>query len=288
MSTPAPAVPTPLRTETFTPEMDAYLQWMALDQIERNAIIGQLAAIAAGTAVSLTYTFSTTTTDADPGAGTLRLDNATQSSATTVRMDLLDSAATDWTAMIDSFTTSNAAIKGTLRVVKAGDPTKWLQFNMTAAASPSGYRNLTVTNTGASTASPFSNGDNIIVLFTRSSSAGPSGTVLRHVTSVTSSATPTPNYSIDDVFALTALATAPTFGAPVGVVGATAPNDGQGLIIRIKDNGTPRALAYNTIYRASTDLALPSTTVANKTLYLGFTYNAADSKWDLIAVLGNI
>ena len=58
-------------------------------------------------------------------------------------------------------------------------------------------------------------------------------------------------------------------------------------IFQIKDNGTARALTYDTQFRASSDLALPTTTVVNKTLYMGFIYNSADTKWDLLAVLNN-
>ena len=55
----------------------------------------------------------------------------------------------------------------------------------------------------------------------------------------------------------------------------------------IKDNGTARSLGWNAIYRASSDLALPATTVLGKTLYCGFIYNSTDTKWDLIALLNN-
>jgi len=53
--------------------------------------------------------------------------------------------------------------------------------------------------------------------------------------------------------------------------------------IRIKDNGTARALTYNAVFRAMGN-ALPTTTVLSKTLYMGFIYNATDTKWDLVAV----
>nr|MDQ3009059.1 hypothetical protein [bacterium] len=98
----------------------------------------------------------------------------------------------------------------------------------------------------------------------------------------TSSATSTPTADSVDQWNVTALAVADAFAAPTGT-----PTDGQKLMIRIKDNGTARALTWNAIYRASSDLALPSTTVISKTLYLGFIYNAADTKWDLLAVLNN-
>jgi hypothetical protein len=101
--------------------------------------------------------------------------------------------------------------------------------------------------------------------------------ITKRVSSNTSSATPTPNGDSFDIYELTALAAAATFGAPTGT-----PTDGQSLLIRIKDNGTARALSWNAIYRII-GTVLPTTTVANKTMYLGFLYNSADSKWDLLA-----
>lgn len=102
------------------------------------------------------------------------------------------------------------------------------------------------------------------------------------ITTVASSATPTPDSDATDEFTVTALAAGATFGAPTGT-----PVDGQKLIIRVKDNGTARALGFNAAYRFSTDLPAPTTTVLSKTLYLGFIYNAADSKWDCLAILNN-
>ena len=93
----------------------------------------------------------------------------------------------------------------------------------------------------------------------------------------TSNGTPTPNSNITDIYTLTALGGAATFGAPTGT-----PTQGQTLLIRIKDNGTARALSWNAIYRAG-DIALPTTTILSKTMYVGFIYNSTDTKWDLIA-----
>jgi len=73
------------------------------------------------------------------------------------------------------------------------------------------------------------------------------------------------------------LSQASAFGAPTG-----SPSQGQKLIVRIKDNATARALAWNAIYRAM-GTALPTTTVLSKTLYLGYIYNLTDTKWDLVA-----
>jgi hypothetical protein len=98
------------------------------------------------------------------------------------------------------------------------------------------------------------------------------------VSTTASSATPTPTgHARSNDFDVTALATNPTFAAPSGT-----PINGNRLVIRIKDDGTPRTLAFNAIYRAGA-IALPTTTTTSKTLYLGFIYNSADSKWDLVS-----
>lgn len=95
------------------------------------------------------------------------------------------------------------------------------------------------------------------------------------VTSITSSSTPTPNADTDDEFIITALAAAPTFGIPSGI-----PTQGQVIIIRIKDNGTARALLFNSIYRFSGDQPAPTTTILSKTMYIMCIFNFEDTKWD--------
>lgn len=102
--------------------------------------------------------------------------------------------------------------------------------------------------------------------------------VNKRVTQVIDSATPTPNADTDDEYNLTGLAQAATFGIPSGT-----PINGQTLVIRILDNGTPRALSFNAIYRA-VGVSMPTTTVTSKTLYLGCIYNSASTKWDVLAV----
>ena len=87
--------------------------------------------------------------------------------------------------------------------------------------------------------------------------------------------TPAANTDMVDV---TALAANASFAAPAG-----SPANGQGLVIRIKDNGTARSIGFNGIYR-EIGASLPTTTVAGKTMYLGFIYNSAGPKWDLISV----
>ena len=102
--------------------------------------------------------------------------------------------------------------------------------------------------------------------------------VVEEITTTASSSTPTPTGgSLRNFFTVTALAAGATFAAPSGT-----PANGNRLVIRVKDNGTARTLAFNAIYRAI-GVTLPTTTVISKTLYLGCIYNSADSKWDVIA-----
>ena len=92
------------------------------------------------------------------------------------------------------------------------------------------------------------------------------------ISTVASSATPTPNADTTDLYTVTALAEAAEFGAPTG-----SPSNGQRLIIRVNDNGTARAITWNAAYIADN---LPDTTVVGETLYVACIYNSGISKWD--------
>ena len=98
------------------------------------------------------------------------------------------------------------------------------------------------------------------------------------VASVTSASTVTPTSDASNQYNVTALAVPATFAAPSGT-----PVDGQKLVLRIKDDGTARALTWNAIYRV-VGTVLPTTTVATKTTYVGCIYNSADTVWDVVAV----
>lgn len=102
------------------------------------------------------------------------------------------------------------------------------------------------------------------------------------VQAVTSAATITPTGDSGNQYNVTALAVPATIAAPSGT-----PVDGQKLLLRIKDNGTARALTWNAIYRVI-GTVLPTTTVATKTTYVGCVYNSADAVWDVVAVTTQI
>ena len=161
----------------FVANADAFLAALPTFQSEANALAASMGAIAAGTAFAPTYTFSTTTTDSDPGASYLRLSSATQNASTVIRTGLIGADGSTWTSVIDSFDDSTSTIKGQILLVKLGDATKWLAFNVTAVASPSGYKNITVANVASSTTSPFANNDVLAMKFTRVGDKGDVGPV---------------------------------------------------------------------------------------------------------------
>lgn len=102
--------------------------------------------------------------------------------------------------------------------------------------------------------------------------------ITKRIVSTASTATLTINSDSYDGAVVTAQAAGLTIAAPTGT-----PTDQQSLIIRIKDNGTARALTWNSAFRAI-GVTLPTTTVASKTLYVGCIRNTDDTKWDVIAV----
>jgi hypothetical protein len=269
---------------TYVATMNTWIAALPTFVSDANALAANLNSIAAGGAYAIPYTFDINTTVSDPGNGKMRMNQATlQYTATTLVLDDLGSDGTTHAGDLDNMDASSSVVKGAVRIVKVSDPTKWQTFNVTAVGRPGGYHTLTVVNVGGSSSSPFVNGDAVLLYFQRTGDIGPPGTLVRRVTSVASNTAPNPNIATTDLYVITALAGSLTIGAPTGT-----PSDGQGLMYRIKDNGVARTIAYNAIYRASVELPFPSTTVVGKTLYLGFIYNAADTKWDLIAAINNM
>jgi hypothetical protein len=96
------------------------------------------------------------------------------------------------------------------------------------------------------------------------------------VQSVTSSATVTPNADSDDSVVITAQAAGLTIANPSGT-----PVQSQPMLIRLKDNGTARAITWGSQYRGI-GAALPSTTIISKTFYFSIVYNSTDTKWDVV------
>jgi hypothetical protein len=101
----------------------------------------------------------------------------------------------------------------------------------------------------------------------------------------TTSGNITPTGDTADQYNITGLTGTSAIQIPSGT-----PTDAQKLSIRIEDNGTGRTLSWVTTaggYRVI-GTTLPTTTTANKTIYVGCIYNSADSFWDVVAVASEV
>ena len=130
------------------------------------------ASSAASSAAGLTYTYSTTTADADPGTGVIRFNNGTLSSATAAYMDDTDANSVDVSTHLltwdDSSTTSN---RGTLKMVKSGTPSTYALYTISGASTDaSGYVKHALTHVASN--GSFSNSDTVIIHNTRSGDTG--------------------------------------------------------------------------------------------------------------------
>lgn len=131
---------------------------------------------ATGADGGLPYTFSTsTTTNADPGAGIWRANNATMASATELAISY-NSAASGNPSIANFLKTwddSTSTVMGTLTVTKSGAPQNIVVYQVTALNDQTTYGRYTVTNVAS--AGTFSNSDANLMVFARSGDRGTTG-----------------------------------------------------------------------------------------------------------------
>ena len=130
-----------------------------------------------GDVAGLDYTFSTTTTDSDPGTGVLRLNHGTIGSATAINIDDADANSADISAYLLTWDDStNSADRGQIYITKKSAPANFAIFKVSGASTDaSGYVKLAVTHVSSN--GSFSNTDPIAVEFNRTGNAGADGTM---------------------------------------------------------------------------------------------------------------
>lgn len=97
------------------------------------------------------------------------------------------------------------------------------------------------------------------------------------VVSIASSATPSIDVTVTDLYIITGLAVNATFTL------ANAPVEGQQLMVRITDNGTARTLTWpGQVVSGGTPV--PTTTVANKTIHVGLKVDLTNGVWWCLGV----
>ncbi len=145
---------------------------------ESNATAAAASAVTAAAEASAAnpkYTFSTSTSMADPGAGVLRYNNATVASVSAIAIDdqTADAGNPDIEAWLKSWDDSTSTIKGWLRLVEPGTPANYAVFHITGLTDSSGFIQLAVTHIDSN--GTFGNGDSIRVMFSRTGDKGTTG-----------------------------------------------------------------------------------------------------------------
>lgn len=216
-----------------------------------------------------TLTLSGTLAIANGGTGSTTAANARTALGAAASGAMTGSGLTIATARLAGRTT---AATGALEEIAVGATLSLAAGFLSVLSVPN---SVTFNNGGAGAASgQVFNGTSAFTISWNTLGAQP---VTPREQTVASTANITPTAS-NDIVTVTALAVASQLTNPTG-----SPVQGQGIVIRIKDNGTARALTFDTQYRAM-GVTLPTTTVIGKTLYLGIIYNATDNKWDVVSV----
>lgn len=123
------------------------------------------------------------------------------------------------------------------------------------------------------------NTDEISQAFLDLNGAAVSMRLIPRVLSQASQSTLTPNIDTKQQYVITAQASSLFIDNPTGT-----PNDGDTMMIFLKDNGTTKAVTYGTKYVNITGLDKIDNTVAGKWHTIGFRYNLALDKWHMVSI----
>ena len=121
------------------------------------------------------YTFESNTTNANPGAGDLRLDNSTQNAATGIYICDTDEDGTDIASYLQTIDDSTSTIKGHVKITNKLDSSQFILFTISSLTDNTGYFDITVSPVDSSATSPFSANEDILITFARTGVKGDTG-----------------------------------------------------------------------------------------------------------------
>ena len=130
---------------------------------------------ATGNSAGLQMTFNNSTSDADPGAGKLALNNGTLASVTEMYFDDADDNSADISGFVQSFDdANNATARGLIHIEKEGTASTFALYKVTGSVTDaSGYTKVPVSHLVSN--GTFSNSDGIRVDFSYSGNDGSGG-----------------------------------------------------------------------------------------------------------------
>ncbi len=228
--------------------------------------------------ISFGYLFSTTTTDADPGSGLLRLNHATPASATQIYLDDNDKNAVDIQAFLRTLDDSTSTNKTRVILIKESDLTKWAIYDVTAVTEAAGYFKLTVTFVAAN--STFANNDVIAISCSTVGDKGTTGAA--GAAGATGASGGTIQYAADagasDAYAIT-------------VAGPVAYNAGDQYLFKANTANTGAATLNVNAIGAITIKKNNDQDLANNDIEAGqlvlVAYNATDNVFEMLSQLAN-
>jgi hypothetical protein len=109
------------------------------------------------------FTFSTDTTDSDPGNGFIKFNNATYGDVSEIYVDLEEAGGTDITAWLNALADANNDPAAVLKIFSQAEPTRWATFTLTSVTSAVGYRKLAVVPVASSSAFTLTVGDTNLI-----------------------------------------------------------------------------------------------------------------------------
>lgn len=124
----------------------------------------------------LGYYFSTETANADPTTGRLRLNAATQNTATVIRLSQLNGRVEDVAVWLDVMAGGVTTPLGVITLYDTIDPKRFLRFELDAMTDQGAYWDLSVTPAESSHPNPFVDGEAVFASFIPG--VAPSGTVV--------------------------------------------------------------------------------------------------------------
>lgn len=161
---------TPATNDTFTSAGTTF----KYDGIKWN-IVTTSATATVGDKGGVKYTWSSTTTDADPGAGFVRYNNATIGSVTFIYIDDVDAGGNTQTAWYSTWDDSTSTLEDGFLIINEnlGPIVNIFKINGTVTAAAGYYKIPVVFVSGTALA----DNDSITINFARSGDTGPSGTM---------------------------------------------------------------------------------------------------------------
>lgn len=126
-------------------------------------------------AITFNYQWSTSNTGSDPGAGFVKVNDPDVTAATALYIDIVDDLGNTITNLLaQMFNVSSSAVKSII-YIRSADLLSYAAYQVTGGTNLGGYFIINVTPIGATSASPFLNGDNLLFSFSVTGNKGDTG-----------------------------------------------------------------------------------------------------------------